>query len=1198
MLTNIDISEKKKYNYAVYCQMKDEDLLINTWIEHYISLGFEHLYIVDDNSTNKISDLLIDNPYMNNITLFTLDFTTEDFINGNIKHSFFYNENIKVINVNKQTYILNLICKIISKDIEWLFICDADEFLYLKDYDTIQKYMDYTLTKQPNISAINFQWLFYGTSYYSYFPEKGHLFDNFIYSDDMLNNHGKSMIKTSDCIYFDVHACELIENKIYGMPFTNNDYYIITKEERNNYYTLLDNKNIIQPYTNVNAFCAHFFALDCNSFFKRRFICKRLDNNLVREKNFAENIKFYNNMYNTSLVKNNNNHANVECDKLLNIQKYNLTYNTNLHHIFDVLQHFYENKTELVFNTIDDILPNDFDVAIYKELNPDLNHFTDIQAKFHYLNNGINENRNYKIKNIMLPNDFDATIYKKLNPDLNHFTDIKATFHYLNTGIYENRNYKITLSNDFDVTIHNKLNPEIQKYPYLFHKYILNIENPNKEIDYVIFKKNNHENEFVCNLHIYDIHMFDSFYDKYISNLLSEFNITITYVIGDIPKHILNYNVNIIKIKNKGYDIGGKICFLKFLFDENIQYKYILFLHSKTNIEKRNSYFEPLIKNLNRIKLTKNLLKYKNIYSIFPNIIWYDYPNDKNFNEYDLYVSNINYYNELTDFLKLSNTDKIFPEGNCFICNRIIMDFLFNNNYMLFYNMLNYENSFDVNWFQIFYSYSYTTIHKSYELYNRHNMHGNNILLSSQKLSLPDGMIEHVFERLWINIIKHLNGDYLIMNDKNIIDTYNIKLNAIYFPQFHETPENNDFWGNKFTEWSLLKPYDDNIVISKTNYHILKPHDDIGYYNLDDNGITINKQIEIAKKYNIHGFIIYHYWFDDNKKVLYKPLEYFLNDNIDYPFCISWANEAWSRRWDGTNHEILIEQKYIDNENSYLIHINYLIQFFKKHNYMKNNKGQCILYIYNFNDLIHIYENMINVWNIELEKHNLDIDIIITENNNKQNHSIDNFNLTKFIFEPMYSTVYNNLNTTNLKKLIHDNVINTQNFDIEYYLENNKDLKAIDKSELYNHFINYGFNESRKIKLLHNNNNNHLINHNMCINYDDIINSYKSNKYDTTNKHLGLPLYWNNVVRRTDLPFLFVKNYSDSKMEELLMLLITDIVYKYKNNYYLNNSIICKNDNIININAWNEWNEQAILEPNNITGFSVLESIYKIISKL
>jgi len=114
--------------------------------------------------------------------------------------------------------------------------------------------------------------------------------------------------------------------------------------------------------------------------------------------------------------------------------------------------------------------------------------------------------------------------------------------------------------------------------------------------------------------------------------------------------------------------------------------------------------------------------------------------------------------------------------------------------------------------------------------------------------------------------------------------------------------------------------------------------------------------------------------------------------------------------------------------------------------------------------------------------------------------------------------------------------------------------------------------------------------------YQDIIKNYKSNKYDLTDKHLGLPLYWNNKVRRGKDVFLNIKNFNANALEEMLLLLIAELVVKYKN---INN--ICdlpKYENIINVNAWNEWNEQAVLEPNHVTGYENLTTIRNVIYNL
>jgi lipopolysaccharide biosynthesis protein len=169
-------------------------------------------------------------------------------------------------------------------------------------------------------------------------------------------------------------------------------------------------------------------------------------------------------------------------------------------------------------------------------------------------------------------------------------------------------------------------------------------------------------------------------------------------------------------------------------------------------------------------------------------------------------------------------------------------------------------------------------------------------------------------------------------------NSLDLKAIAFFLPQYHPIPENDTWWGKGFTEWT-------NVTKAQPRFpgHY-QPHlpADLGFYDLRLPE-TRQAQAELARAFGIHGFCYYHYWFN-GKRILERPVNDILQSgDPDFPFCLCWANENWTRTWDGQEKAILLEQKYSEEDDRE--HIRSLASAFRDPRYIRIN-GKPLFLVY------------------------------------------------------------------------------------------------------------------------------------------------------------------------------------------------------------------------------------------------------------
>lgn len=152
---------------------------------------------------------------------------------------------------------------------------------------------------------------------------------------------------------------------------------------------------------------------------------------------------------------------------------------------------------------------------------------------------------------------------------------------------------------------------------------------------------------------------------------------------------------------------------------------------------------------------------------------------------------------------------------------------------------------------------------------------------------------------------------------------------AFYLPQFHPIPENDEWWGKGFTEWT-------NVVRAKPLYpghEQPKLPGELGFYDLRVPEVR-EAQAELAREHGVEGFMYWHYWFA-GKRLLERPFnEVLKSGKPDFPFCLGWANESWGMGWHGDPHRILIEQTYPGRED-YIAHFREILPALTDPRYVK-----------------------------------------------------------------------------------------------------------------------------------------------------------------------------------------------------------------------------------------------------------------------
>ena len=250
-----------------------------------------------------------------------------------------------------------------------------------------------------------------------------------------------------------------------------------------------------------------------------------------------------------------------------------------------------------------------------------------------------------------------------------------------------------------------------------------------------------------------------------------------------------------------------------------------------------------------------------------------------------------------------------------------------------------------------------------------------------------------------------------------------MKVLAYHLPAFHRIPENDEWWGEGFTEWDNTRK---GKPLYKGHVQPMVPWNEY-YYDLSKKEDVLH-QAKLAKEYGLYGFVFYHYWFA-GKLLLEKPVEIYRDaKETDFNYCLCWANEQWARTWDGKNGQVLMPQNYGD-EKDWEAHLQYFLTFFTDPRYIKRGNSP-MLFVYSASR-IPIFDEMMRYWNTRIREYGFDgiylVEFISTVNPNA--HSKYSQAVTEF--EPMFTNRFGISNFMKAYRLICKKIKTTEYLDYD-----------------------------------------------------------------------------------------------------------------------------------------------------------------------